>query len=282
MNKKVIILLGVVLIVVCIGVGAFLGFIKPLNDAKSEYEEVTAHIVEKNKILDESISKLQGLIDSGEKPVDENIIDTSKEAIKEAQANKIILELLSNNINEIQNKTEELRNKTVDYTQYLTKIENETNKLSKSIETYKKFLNPTSDFIISKLATIDEIVNSEAVTEDNDPNGKLNKPGGYTATVYFESSNVNQSEVYSDDNSLISKGTDAGGAIEVYANEEDAKKREQYLATFDGGILASGSHRVVGTTLIRTSDELTASQQKALEEKIIEAFGNWKEISKYQ
>lgn len=274
MNKKVIILLCIVLIVICIGVGVFLGFIKPLNDAKAEYEKVTASIVENNKILDNAISKLQGLIDSGEKPVDETIIDTSKEAIKEAQANKIILESLSNNKKEIQNKTEELRNKTVDYTQYLTKIENETNKLSKSIETYKKFLNPTSDFIIGKLATVDEVVNSAAVTENNDPNGKLNKPGGYTATVYFESSNVNQSELYSDDNSLIGKGTDAGGSIEVYANEEDAKKREQYLATFDGGILSSGSHRVIGTTLIRTSDKLTASQQKALEAKIVEAFGN--------
>ena len=274
MNKKVIILLCIVLIVVCIGVGVFLGFIKPLNDAKAEYEKVTAPIVENNEILDNAISKLQGLIDSDEKPVDETIIDTSKEAIKEAQANKIILESLSNNKKEIQNKTEELRNITVDYTQYLTKIENETNKLSKSIETYKKFLNPTSDFIISNLATIDEVVNSAAVTEDNDPNGKLNKPGGYTATVYFESSNVNQSEVYSDDNSLIGKGTDAGGSIEVYVNEEDAKKRDQYLATFDGGILSSGSHRVIGTTLIRTSDKLTASQQKALEAKIVEAFGN--------
>ena len=35
-----------------------------------------------------------------------------------------------------------------------------------------------------------------------------------------------------------------------------------YLAAFDGGIFASGSHTVVGTVLVRTSNELTASQQK--------------------
>ena len=243
MNKKVIIILCVALIVVGIVIGTFFGFVKPLNDAKAEYEKITAPIVEKNKTLDSVISKLQGLIDSDEKPVDETLIETSKEAIKEAQANKIVLEPLSNDKEEIKNKTEELRNVTVDYSEYLVKLEDEINKLSKSIEIYKKFMNPTSEFIINKLATVDEVVNSEAVTEDNDPNGQLNKAGGYTATIYFESSNVNQSNVYSDDNSIISKGTDAGGSIEVYGNEDDAKRRENYLAAFDGGSFTYISNR---------------------------------------
>ena len=124
--------------------------------------------------------------------------------------------------------------------------------------------------LLAQEIVIDEIKYVKAVTEDNDPNGQLNKPGGYTATVYFESSNVDQNEVYGTD--LIEKGTDAGGAIEVYATEEDAHKRNDYLATFDGTVLASGSHRVVGTVVIRTSDELTASKQKALEAKIISAL----------
>ena len=139
-----------------------------------------------------------------------------------------------------------------------------------SIKQYNQFIAPTEDFVIQRLQTIDEVKDVRAVTEDNDPNGNLNKPGGYTATVYFESSNVNQANVYGTD--LIDKGTDAGGAIEVYANEEDANKRNDYLATFDGGIFSSGSHKVVGTVLIRTSDELTATKQKALEEKVISAL----------
>lgn len=108
------------------------------------------------------------------------------------------------------------------------------------------------------------------VTEDNDPNGNLNKAGGYTSTVYFESSNVNQAEVYGTD--LIDRGTDAGGAIEVYANSDDAERRNTYLATYDGTILASGSHEVLGTIVIRTSNELTATQQKQLTDAIKTAF----------
>ena len=51
-----------------------------------------------------------------------------------------------------------------------------------------------------------------------------------------------------------------------------AIKRKDYLSAFDGGVLASGSHTVIGTVLVRTSNELTASQQKDLEAKIIAAL----------
>uniref|UniRef100_UPI004027FA59 hypothetical protein n=1 Tax=Ruminococcus bromii TaxID=40518 RepID=UPI004027FA59 len=58
----------------------------------------------------------------------------------------------------------------------------------------------------------------------------------------------------------------------VYAKEEDAEKRKEYLATYDGTIFANGTHTVIGTVLVRTSNELTASQQKELEQKVIKAL----------
>lgn len=64
-------------------------------------------------------------------------------------------------------------------------------------------------------------------------------------------------------------GTLAGGCIEVYESAEDAEKRNSYLASFDGsGFLSSGYHEVLGTIVIRTSDKLIASRQKALTEDI--------------
>ena len=95
----------------------------------------------------------------------------------------------------------------------------------------------------------------------------LNKTGGYTSTVYFSYDKVNVSFL---DGTIIENGTDGGGSIEVYSTEEDVNKRNDYLASFDGGILSSGSHTVVGTVLVRTSNYLTASQQKELENAIIE------------
>ncbi len=71
---------------------------------------------------------------------------------------------------------------------------------------------------------------------------------------------------------LIDKGTEACGAIEVYETEEFANNRNDYLSTFDGGILSSDSHRVIGTIVVRTSDKLSASKQKEFEQKIVDAL----------
>ena len=53
---------------------------------------------------------------------------------------------------------------------------------------------------------------------------------------------------------------------------EDAEKRRDYLATYDGTIYANGTHTVIGTVLVRTSNKLTATQQKELEQKVIDAL----------
>ena len=103
-------------------------------------------------------------------------------------------------------------------------------------------------------------------------NGKLNKAGGYTSTVYFSYDKVPESEIKHKGDTIIDKGTDGGGGIEVYANEEDVNKRNDYLSNFDGGLFASGSHKVLGTVLVRTSNYLTASQQKDLESAIVDAL----------
>ncbi|MBQ8290440.1 MAG: hypothetical protein IJY01_06210 [Clostridia bacterium] len=126
---------------------------------------------------------------------------------------------------------------------------------------------PSEDYVIECLEKVPGVLEIEAVTEDTDPMKNLNKPGWYTAHVYFSYELVNQDDVYGDD--LIDKGTDAGGSIEVYKTKSEANERNEYLSAFDGGVLDSGSHTVIGTLVVRTSDELTASQQKLLESNII-------------
>ena len=139
-----------------------------------------------------------------------------------------------------------------------------------SVKQYELVNNPAESYVIKCLEKVEHVIGISAVTEDNDPNGHLGKAGGYTATVYFTCDWVNQANVIG--NTIIDKGTDGGGAIEVYANVEDAESRDSYLAGFDGGVLASGSHTVVGTCVVRTSDELAASKQKELEAAVIGAL----------
>ncbi len=259
----------IVLIVCLIGGVLYFTTIKPYNLAVKEYNQVVAIVNEKNKELDENIQKIEQLIDTNEKVIDENIITNAKDVIKKAGAEKVIVDKRPSKTNEIKEATQKYSTPP-DYTENIKSLNDIYNAYTKSIKQYKQLTNPAEAFIIQRLKTIDEVLDVRAVTEDNDPNGKLNKAGGYTATVYFSSKNVNQNNVFGDN--LIDKGTNAGGAVEVYANEEDAKKRQEYLSAFDGSVLSSGTHTIVGTVLIRTSDELSASKQKELEEKIINAF----------
>ena len=129
---------------------------------------------------------------------------------------------------------------------------------------------PSEERVIECLEKVPGILEIAAVTEENDPNGLLNKAGSYVACVYFSYVLVDEDELYGDD--LIDCGTNAGGCIEVYKNKEDARKRNDYLETFDGGVLSSGSHTVVGTVVVRTSNLLTANQQRFLEANIIAAL----------
>lgn len=259
----------IVLILCVVGGALYFTTIRPYNLAVKEYNKVVAVIDEKNKELDKNIQKIEQLIDSNEKVIDENIITSAQNATKKAGADKIIVDKRTNKTNTIKEAAQKYSTPP-DYTENIKTLNEMYTAYITSIKQYKQLTNPSEDFIIQRLKTIDEVLDVRAVTEDNDPNGKLNKVGGYTATVYFSSQNVNQNNVLGDN--LIDKGTAAGGAIEVYANEEDAQKRKDYLSTFDGSILSNGTHTVIGTVLIRTSDELSASKQKELEEKIINSF----------
>ena len=131
---------------------------------------------------------------------------------------------------------------------------------------------PTDDFVMERLKLVQTITDMAAVTEDHDPNGQLNKPGGYIGCIYFTDKQVDRDKNYITSDDVIEVGTVGGGAIEIFANSDDAKKREEYLATYDGTAMSSGSHKVIGTCLIRTSDYLTASQQQELTQNIITAL----------
>mgnify|MGYP004668659761 FL=1 len=273
-TKLIIVAVVVVIAVIVGGLGAYFGYFKPHKEAVEAYNVVVSDIQEKNDQLDGEIKKLQELVDNEDKPLDETIIDTAKEALKNAGASKIVIGEMPKATKDILSRTKELST-PVDYSDELTSLSTAYTNLENSKKQYKQVVNPSEEFVMQRILTVDDVADARAVTEDQDPNGNLHKAGGYTSTIYFESKTVNQSDVYVSGeyaDVLIDKGTDAGGAIEVYENVEDAEKRRDYLATYDGTIFANGTHTVIGTALVRTSNELTATQQKELEQKVIDAL----------
>lgn len=274
-KTKLIIVAVIVVIAVIVGsLGAYFGYFKPHKEAVEAYNVVVSDIQEKNDQLDGEIKKLQELVDNEDKPLDETTIDTAKEALKNAGASKIVIGEMPKATKDILSRTKELST-PVDYSDELTSLSTAYTNLENSKKQYKQVVDPSEEFVMQRILTVDDVADARAVTEDQDLNGNLHKAGGCTSTIYFESKTVNQSDVYVSGeyaDVLIDKGTDAGGAIEVYKNVEDAEKRRDYLATYDGTIFANGTHTVIGTVLVRASNELTATQQKELEQKVIDAL----------
>ena len=219
----------------------------------------------KNAELDELINTARKTINCEDKALDETLREKLETSVSDAKAVKIVLSEYPKTKEEtvvfIQTVSDS------DYSTEVSALKENTAALQKSIKQNALVNAPSEAYIIKCLKNVKGVINISAVTEDNDPNGNLNKAHSYTAAVYFSHKNVNQKKVSG--KTVIEKGTDCGGCVEVYATEEDAKKRDEYLGAFDGTILASGSHIVIGTVVVRTSDKMKASQQKKVEKEVI-------------
>ncbi len=123
--------------------------------------------------------------------------------------------------------------------------------------------NPSINNIKATIAELDYIDDVCIVTEENDLNGNLNKPGGYIAALFFTSKYTKNYTPNS--NNACDNGTDGGGSIEIYQSEKEANARNSYLSSFDGdwGIKV-GAHRAIGRIIIRISDYIPASKQHEL------------------
>lgn len=230
------------------------------------FDEAIDKLKEKNELLDKSIDAANSIFNTSDKALNEELRTTLETSITKVRACKKDVPTLPDSADEINSLTKELEE--TDYSQEVSELEDLQSEFEKSLKQYAQVNNPSESFVINCLERVQGITGISAATEDNDPNNSLGKAGSYTAAIFFTHQNVDQSEVLGD--TILEKGTRGGGQIEVYATPEDATKRNEYLASYDGGFLSSGSHCVIGTIVVRTSDELTASQQKELESNIIE------------
>lgn len=263
MKKKNAIIGAIICIAIIIGSCIWYFQVKRPHDiAADKFNAVAKEVKSKNKELTSAMDDAQKLLDSKDPVYDESTKEALITALSDAKASKRKVPDLPKKTEDIKSETKKL-SEPLDYSSVIKDISDKKTAYENSIQQMKQVTNPSEEFIIQRLKDIPNISGYQAVTEDNDPNEQLNKQGGYTATVYFSSPLVDQSQVYGDD--IVAKGTDGGGAIEVYASAEDAERREAYLAGFDGmGFLNSGSHKVIGTVLIRTSCHLTATQQNEM------------------
>lgn len=232
---------------------------KPHDLAEAKFNAAVKEVEAKNTELTSAMNDAQKILDKKEAVYDNTTKEAFITALSDAKAAQRKIPDLPKKTADINAETKKL-SEPLDYSSVINAISEKQTAYQNSVLQMKQITNPNEDFVIQRLKGIPNISGYQAVTEDHDPNGNLNKQGGYTSTVYFSTPLIDQSSVYGND--IVDKGTECGGAIEVYASEEDAEKRDSYLASFDGaGMLNSGSHKVLGTIVIRTSTKLTATQQ---------------------
>lgn len=110
-------------------------------------------------------------------------------------------------------------------------------------------------------ADISQITKVETVTEDNDPNDKIGRPGGYVDGVV-----VFDSRAEPDDPSEF--GVVRGAFLEVWPDEAAATERSEFIqgALKDAdGLLGSEYHYQQGAFLLRVTGDLKPSAAKAYE-----------------
>lgn len=200
--------------------------------------------------------------------------------------NKIAKEVSTENINNLPktiNNKEFIWNNPIGYIMLLkdcklpNSVEKDCDELRRGLQEYladyvvvEQIKNPETDWVKSRLEMVELIESIGAVTSENNPDGLLGKEGGYKSCIYFGISGVDSSQI--DGETIVDKGTDAGGAIEIYETLEDAQKRVDYLRDFDNTMLYSGSYAIVGTMVVRISYILTGEQQLEMTDKIVKAF----------
>lgn len=259
-KKKTLLGLIAAIAIIVIGICVWYFQVKNPHDlAETKFNAAVKEVEAKNTELTSAMNDAQKILDKKEAVYDNTTKEAFITALSDAKAAQRKIPDLPKKTADINAETKKL-SEPLDYSSVINAISEKQTAYQNSVLQMKQITNPNEDFVIQRLKGIPNISGYQAVTEDHDPNGNLNKQGGYTSTVYFSTPLIDQSSVYGND--IVDKGTECGGAIEVYASEEDAEKRDSYLASFDGaGMLNSGSHKVLGTIVIRTSTKLTATQQ---------------------
>lgn len=237
----------------------------PYQEAANAFNSASTKVEKANQPLQSQIEQAFELLKEKKEPLDPKTLDDLENTTNEATKQLRDIPEMASSASAIKEQTKELE-KPIELQQYHSKVTKSFRILRIKRKTVGTNHTTSQEFIERRLKEIPTITEIQSVTKTNDPNGLLNKQGGYTASVYFADQQVSGIAPAAD---LVEAGNEAGGNIEVYSSKEDAEKRNDYLSTFDGnGLLNPGSHYVYGTLIIRTSDRLTASQQKNLTDAI--------------
>lgn len=105
------------------------------------------------------------------------------------------------------------------------------------------------------VASVTKIV---TITEDNDPNDKIGRPGGYVSAATLYDSGAECTEL----------GAECGATVEVWADATQAKQRSEFILEAlkaANGVLGEEYHYMDGPVLLRVAGAVKPSVAKQYE-----------------
>lgn len=238
------------------------------KEALARFDVEKARLEQQINTLNNLAKESEELADAPDKALNEDLRPELRQAAKDAYnaASAIKIPAAKSKVEEIDEQVATL--KGIDLAPNIEAISTAKKALSDSFLQYKLVDNPTADYVLECLRRIDCLDKVVALTEETDPTNEIGKPGRYTGKVVAHSVNVEHYGYDSGTLTLEEIGNPAGGCAEIYASEEDAQRRDSDLKAMEGTIRNPGAHRVIGTVVLRASENQKTSEMNSLVDRM--------------
>ena len=273
------------------------------NDTIAPYNQAASEIAEVNGELQAVLDSAKAVLDKGEEAYEPDTQDLLESAVQKAE--KVFaevpvqidpfemrnvpagfstdqLELAQHEAETAQKAVEESLEKipevpeVPDYTQEIEAVRSAQKNYEKSVRKLANITCPPDSFVKERLERIDTVVQAEAVSAGNDPNGLLGTKGGYLGCVYFLDERIDRSllpqeafekdgkKASEDEKAPESSSEEASSAADSATEEAAASEGGTAAETAEAGTAAAAEGETVTETAAaaegRTAETAAAAE----------------------
>ena len=149
-KKRILVIAAIALLAVAAVAFWYVNFKVPHDAAVKAFDEAAAGLSLRNQELDNAVASLQGVVDSGDQPLDESTQDAARSAIQSASAAKVEAPQMPSDTEQIKAVAEEVSS-LGDYASTLESLRTAQKSLENSIAQMKLVTNPSGDSVVQRL-----------------------------------------------------------------------------------------------------------------------------------
>lgn len=260
------------------------------NDAISPYNEAAAGIADENTKLQTALDSADAVLKKGGEAYEPDTQKKLEKAVKKArksltEAPVLIdpfeirtvpavfstkeLALLQDEAETAREMAEDAKGKipavpeVPDFSEEINEVGTAQKNYENSIRMLANITKPSDRFVKERLGRIKTVIQAEAVTPENDPNGLLGKKDGYIGCVYFLDESVDQSLLPTEAFSKKEKKEKKDTADEAMSADTAATVSEATSADTAGTEAEAASSDRAGTEAQAASADTAGTQAQA-------------------